>query len=320
MTQFHQLITRDPQTSTAQMIADLVPPREFAEATLENYRPDDRFPSQKDAQNFCLNLPVKAGSKSNASIYLDGGFGVGKTHLMVGLYKRFKGSKAFGSFLAFTSLIGALGFAAALQELAKFDLICIDEFELDDPGNTMIMSRLLNELSAKGVRFAATSNTPPNALGEGRFAAADFRREILGIGEKFTFMRIDGEDFRHRPTQAHSSALSMDALGEWLLQDQAQASIDDFPRLLAKLSDLHPAKYSHLLDGIERIGLTNVQEISHEFDALRFVAFVDRAYEAGVQMKSTGIGLTNVFAKSYFSGSYQKKYQRAVSRLGSMSL
>jgi hypothetical protein len=41
-----------------------------------------------------------------------------------------------------------------------------------------MMSRLLNELAAKGTRFAATSNTPPNALGEGRFAASDFQREI----------------------------------------------------------------------------------------------------------------------------------------------
>ena len=60
---------------------------------------------------------------------MDGGFGVGKTHLLVSIYKQFSGSKLFGSFLTFTSLVGALGFAEAMRLLSKYQLICIDEFE-----------------------------------------------------------------------------------------------------------------------------------------------------------------------------------------------
>ena len=170
----------------ADLLEDLTPPREFTNASFENYFEDSKYSSQLAAK-----LRLEAFSKSGKSgklpgIYLDGGFGVGKTHLLAASFFAFKGKrKAFGSFIAFTALIGALGFANALRELKAYNFIAIDEFELDDPGNTMLMSRLINELAASGVRFAVTSNTPPNALGEGRFAADDFQREILGIGKQF---------------------------------------------------------------------------------------------------------------------------------------
>jgi cell division protein ZapE len=51
---------------------------------------------------------------------------------------------------------------------------------------------------ASGTRLAATSNTPPAALGEGRFAAADFLREITALADKYQTVRIDGEDYRKR--------------------------------------------------------------------------------------------------------------------------
>ena len=65
------------------------------------------------------------------------------------------------------ALVGALGYKNTVDLFRGSDLLCIDEFELDDPGDTMVMTRLLGELVASGTRLAATSNTPPNALGEG---------------------------------------------------------------------------------------------------------------------------------------------------------
>lgn len=316
------LAVRHPQVSSAQMLADLVPPREFAKATFDTYIPDPLFPSQADAVEICKTTTKRKGlfgkGVAAAGVYLDGGFGVGKTHLLVSIYRDFNGKKLFGSFLAFTSLIGALGFAPALALLSKYQLICIDEFELDDPGNTMIMSRLLNDLSAKGVLFAATSNTPPNALGEGRFAAADFQREIQGIGDRFTFVRVDGEDFRHRdPDQRHQASNFQEL--QTFIGDGSAASNDDFKELLAHLSQLHPSKYSHLLDGIERVAIIDAFELKDEFDALRFVAFVDRAYELQIKIRSSGTALTAIFPKRFIDGGYRKKYLRAISRLGAMS-
>jgi cell division protein ZapE len=46
----------------------------------------------------------------------------------------------------YTNLVGALGFRAAVDSLSGSRLVCIDEFELDDPGDTVLMSTLLGEL------------------------------------------------------------------------------------------------------------------------------------------------------------------------------
>src|SRR5699024_230572 len=107
-------------------------------------------------------------------IYLDGGYGVGKTHLLASLAHAVGAEEStYGTFVEYTHLVGALGYAATIAELRTRCLVCIDEFELDDPGDTLIMSRLIRDLGDAGVRVVATSNTQPEALGEGRFAAQD---------------------------------------------------------------------------------------------------------------------------------------------------
>ena len=116
--------------------------------------------------------------------------------------------KYFGSFIEYTALVGALGYQNTVELFRGADLICIDEFELDDPGDTMVMTRLLGELVGGGTRMAATSNTPPNALGEGRFAAQDFLREIHAMSANFQTLRIDGTDFRHRALDGHAAVLT----------------------------------------------------------------------------------------------------------------
>lgn len=321
------MILRFPEPTTERLLSDLVPPREFELASFKNYIPHAEFPSQERAsqiaQNFALGRGEKKGffakqPESKIGIYLDGGFGVGKTHLLAATFHAFKGRKAFGSFIAFTSLIGALTFPKALDALARFDLICIDEFELDDPGDTMMMSRLLNELSAKGVKFAATSNTPPNALGEGRFAAEDFQREIHGISEQFQMLRIDGEDHRHRPVDVTAGEYSEDELVAWLALSNS-AALDNFDELLQHLAKVHPSKYGLILEGIDRLGLNSVHVLKDQAVALRFVSFIDRAYEQQVGVRGTGLDTTKVFTEEHLNGGYRKKYLRAISRLGALA-
>ena len=41
-----RLVDRSPQLSGPEMVAQLVPPRQFATATLDSYRPDRDYPSQ----------------------------------------------------------------------------------------------------------------------------------------------------------------------------------------------------------------------------------------------------------------------------------
>lgn len=326
------LLDVNPQVSTEELMAHLVPPREFRAARFENYVPDSNFSSQSQAVDEAKAfLGIRHGkvkglfakkSAPKAGIYLDGGFGVGKTHLLASIWHAASGRKAFGSFLAYTGLIGVLGFANAVQAFTKYDLICIDEFELDDPGDTMMMSRLLTELESKGVRFAATSNTPPNALGQGRFAAADFAREIAAMADKFTMVSIDGEDYRHRPTEAHASTLTQTELEAWITTSaEAGRSVffDDFDSLLSHLSKLHPSKYADLVEQVDALGINDVRQLTDQVEALRWVALIDRLYERQVQLRASGIPVTDSFSSEMLQGGYRKKYLRAISRLGAMS-
>jgi cell division protein ZapE len=312
----NSLLTRNPVARSTELIAELVPPREFSSASFENYFPNDAFPTQSQAKNILVEFSNNAKSSKLPGIYLDGGFGVGKTHLLAATFHAFKGKrKAYGSFIAFTALIGALGFANALKELKSYQFVAIDEFELDDPGNTMIMSRLINELAATGVRFAVTSNTPPNALGEGRFASADFQREILGIGRQFEMLRVDGEDYRHREFDAVHRSFNDTELIDWA---SLLGTVDSFDDVLAKLATVHPSLYSKLLDGVRRCALLGAHTLQSQNDGLRLVAFIDRAYELQVGLRSSGTPLTDIFPAEFIESGYKKKYLRAISRLGAL--
>lgn len=319
-----RLIDRSPSLSGEDIVAQLVPPRQFADATLDSYRPDRDYPSQGAAvagiRNFVAGWQGGRGLFSRRKapatlpgIYLDGGFGVGKTHLLAALWHDAPGRKYFGTFIEYTALVGALGYAQTVALLKGASLVAIDEFELDDPGDTRIMSRLLSELAASGSRMAATSNTPPNALGEGRFAAQDFLREIDSLAARFETLRIDGLDYRRRDTEAHARAVP-DAAAE-LASVGGVTTLDSFDEVLAHLGTVHPSRYVKLVDGLSAVGFTGVHPFQNQTDALRFVAFVDRLYDAQVTILAEGTPLDQVFPDEMLAGGYRKKYLRAVSRM-----
>ncbi|WP_150309279.1 cell division protein ZapE [Planctomonas psychrotolerans] len=331
-----RLADRAPTISGPEIAALLVPPRQFATASFDSYRPDPDYDSQQRALDTLRDFasawgPARSGGlfswgrkapKSKPGVYLDGGFGVGKTHLLAALWHGAPGPKYLGTFIEYTSLVGALGYRAAVDLLAGASLIAIDEFELDDPGDTMMMTRLIGDLVASGSRVAATSNTPPNALGEGRFAAADFLREIHAMSEQFDTLRIDGLDYRRREFEGHARALPPGELAEAVAAAERSGRAiteDTFDGLIAHLGTVHPARYIKLIDGVDTVALTDVHELGSQTDALRFVAFVDRLYDAQVPVLASGLPLDQVFAADMLAGGYRKKYLRATSRLISLT-
>ncbi|PJJ55353.1 cell division protein ZapE [Compostimonas suwonensis] len=322
-----------PTITGAEIAAELQPPRQFETASFESYRPDAAYPTQAGAveslRAFAGAWGVAGAARqpffsrrkkavAKPGVYLDGGFGVGKTHLLAALWHVAPGRKYFGTFIEYTALVGALGYAAAVESLKGATLICIDEFELDDPGDTMMMTRLLSELVASGTRIAATSNTPPNSLGEGRFAAADFLREIQALSAHFETIRIDGVDYRQRDSSGH--ALSTDAAGldsevARLVAAGRAVTVDAFGSLIAHLASVHPSRYIKMIRGVDAIALSDVYELTSQTDALRFVAFIDRVYDAQIPVLASGLPLDEVFAADMLGGGYRKKYLRARSRL-----
>lgn len=325
------LAERHPTLSGTEIVDHLVPPRQFRSATVDSYRPDADYPSQAAAVEAVRSFATawlpsasrffsrRKSQDALPGIYLDGGFGVGKTHLLAALWHLAPGRKYFGTFIEYTALVGALGYAAAVNLLRGASLICIDEFELDDPGDTRLMSRLLGELAASGTRIAATSNTPPNALGDGRFAAVDFLREIDSLAARFAIIRIDGLDYRRRALDGHATTLSDAELVRQLDAVEGDTTLDDFGAVIRHLSTIHPSRYVKLVEGLAAVGIRGVEELRSQTDALRLVALVDRLYDARVRVLASGIPLDQVFAEDMLAGGYRKKYLRAASRLISLT-
>ncbi|OBK27904.1 ATPase [Mycobacterium asiaticum] len=330
------LVDRHPSVTPERLIAQLRPPPTFADVSFATYRPDVAEPTQAAAlvscQEFCREAQQRrAGRKKlfgrrevlpGVGLYLDGGFGVGKTHLLASAYYQLPGAgpgaaenpKAFATFGELTQLAGVFGFAECVDLLSNYTAVCIDEFELDDPGNTTLISRLLSSLVERGVSVAATSNTLPEQLGEGRFAAQDFMREINTLASIFTTVRIEGPDYRHRdlppappPLSDNDVTARAAALGG--------STLDDFDALCAHLATMHPSRYLTLIEGVTAVFLTGVHGLDDQNVALRLVALTDRLYDAGIPVAASGAKLDSIFSAEMLAGGYRKKYLRATSRL-----
>ncbi|MFJ2604119.1 cell division protein ZapE [Streptomyces sp. NPDC091279] len=339
----HSLCAREPRVPADRLVADMVPPPRFDSVRFSTYIPDPNQPSQPEAvrvlEGFAGGLggahPVGGArrgffglGKAKASkvsgprgVYLDGGYGVGKTHLLASLWHATPAEpalKAFGTFVELTNLVGALGFQQTVRTLSGHRLLCIDEFELDDPGDTVLVSSLLGRLVEAGVALAATSNTLPGKLGEGRFASADFLREIQGLSAHFRAVRIDGEDYRHRGLPEAPAPYSDEQVTRAAYAHPG-SSLDAFPQLLDHLATVHPSRYGALTDGIEAVCLTDVRPIPDQSTALRLVVLADRLYDREVPVLASGLPFDRLFSEEMLAGGYRKKYFRAISRLTALA-
>lgn len=315
------LVGRRPTVRADELVGTLTVPAHFSDATFTTYRPDPDFPSQERARQRVQAFADGATGRlrrpsAGKGIYLDGGFGVGKTHLLAALATHVGQRAAFGTFVEYTHVVGALGFARARDALSGFRVVCIDEFELDDPGDTVLMARLMRELADAGVALAATSNTLPESLGMGRFAADDFKREIQAVAAVFEVVTIDGPDYRHRGdvTFVESTLADVEAVA-----DKWGGHTAAWPDLVADLAHVHPSRLGAYIEGVRWLGLTDVAPLADQAQALRVVSLVDRLYDADVRVVANGASLGEIFTPEMLEGGYRKKYFRALSRLGAMT-
>lgn len=92
-----QLTARTPSVSVEELLKGFYPSPRFGEVSFDSYRPDPSQPSQANAVKVLSSFADAVGAEDNgglfkklfakkttsrAGIYLDGGFGVGKTHLL----------------------------------------------------------------------------------------------------------------------------------------------------------------------------------------------------------------------------------------------
>lgn len=336
-------------TSAEDVIAGFVPTRRFAHASFASYEPDPRFPSQSAArdrlQAFAAESPrprrqglgrwLPWGGRSTPreqaspqAVYLDGGYGVGKTHLLAATYHAVEGARLYLSFGELAYTISRLGLEQTLDAMGTARLVCIDEFELDDVAQTRMASMFLRRLLTRPgdpVRVVTTSNTLPSDLGQGRFAAEAFAREIGEIAAAFEVVTIDGEDYRHRhwsdlalasaplaDTAALRARYAADPAGETA---RVLIGWTDLARELGAVHPIHYAQIAARLDGLYVDGLAAIDD---QAVALRLVHLVDKLYDSEVRLAVTtdaGMPVTDIFSESYRHGGYEKKYRRCLSRL-----
>ena len=325
------------------LLLELSPPKHFDGSGFDNYIPESNHLSQSAALDQVKKFIDELQESSSASltffrrllrtsktvgkaIYLDGGFGVGKTHLLASAFHKFEGAKAYMSFQELMFLVGLQSLAGVVRSFRNIQLLVIDEFELDDPANTRISTNLLGQLFDAGVSILTSSNTPPGALGEGKFSGEDFQRELGILMYRFETIRIDGEDYRslHHLDEGEGST--------WVAGDQSLkellsgAVIDEqdildvsFQEFLYALSKVHPMRVRKAVGKLDAVILRDVVEITHPHEALRFVYFVDKAYDDNlILIASSGVETEKIFNRSYFVGGDTKKYLRTISRLREM--
>jgi cell division protein ZapE len=311
------------ELSAETILPDFVPPPRFGKTHFVDYKP--QHPSQQIAlektQAFIKTAQTRPSKwfwqkkEMGKGLYLDGGFGVGKTHLLASAFDAFEGSKVYLSFAELVYVIGALGKVTALEQLGQYRLYCIDEFELDDPGNTLIVKTFLSHVFLQGAYVITTSNTPPSAQGQGRFNAQDFKREIQSIAERFEVLTIEGPDYRKRDNT--SRLLSPEELEHDLLTDTSKQKIistwEDFFIFLQKH---HPIHYAAFLKQIDILYLEHATTIPNQNDALRFIHFMDKLYDLKIALRLSGdIALEELFDLSYRHSAFAKKHYRSLSRI-----
>lgn len=334
--------SNSPEVS--ELLDNLVPPKRFQSMELDSYVPNPEFPSQLHAKETISAFVAMVRSKvdrdrrvtrprglflkrdrvsdatSATGLYLDGGFGVGKTHLLVGAYRSFPYTKAYTSFSELTNFVGALGFHRARAALSVVDLLCIDEFELDDPGDTVLISNLCSTLTQEGVHLVVTSNTLPDRLGDGRFASEDFLREIQGLAAIFDVVKVDGPDFRHREFNVDelkeiSSKSAISSLG-----NESSWLVIEFAEVMRILLEFHPVTYTKRFAMYAGVVITKGMPFDDQARGLRFVSFIDKVYEMEIPLVLCDQLIVNLFPESFLAGGFRQKYGRCLSRLYSLNL
>lgn len=304
--------------------ADLVPPPSFANATFASYRVNPDHAGQAEAvaeiQRFAL-----AGRRrlwhwhrrgERAGLYLDGGFGVGKTHLLAACFHAATGTRRYLSFAEAIGLAVVTGPERAI-DLLTADLVCIDEFELDDPSNTRLIDLLLDGLISRGSRVITTSNTVPGELGEGRMFVDQFRAQLVRISNTFDAVHVPGEDYRRRFRSEHQGQRPAAWGPDQALPEPTDGVLVSTASELSRfLAEIPIISLRRLTADLTHLAIADLEPFHDQLDAIRFVQLIDRCYDwdVPVTVRSTALP-DDLFLPEYRELGYRKKYLRCQSRL-----
>lgn len=300
---------------------DFVPPPRFHDASFAGYILDPAVAGQGEAVAAVRDFAWTdngwwrrlLGTRGKPGLYLDGSFGVGKTHLLAACCNEADGERRYLSFSDAMSLMTMCGPQEAAELLAA-DLVCLDEFELDDPTNTRLADLLLGLLAERGARFVTTSNTVVGELGDGRMAVDLFHTQLSRIGEAFAGVHVPGGDHRHLSVREGDDpplwGPQVDsAAGEgWLCLDTGA--------LDALLSGVPVVNLRRFAAAVHGVCVTGMRPFDDQLAALRFVNLVDRLYDWCVPMRvRASCRIAELFPEPPLRSAFHRKHRRCQSRL-----
>lgn len=298
---------------------EFVPPPRFATATFASYQIDGAVAGQAAAVDG-IQAFVVAGSPrwwqwrrrgERRGLYLDGDFGVGKTHLLAAAFHAATGRRRYLSFSEAISLLIAHGLSATV-DLLQGDLLCLDEFELDDPSNTRHADQLIDRLVSAGTRLIVTSNTVPGELGVGRMFVDQFRNQLARVAATFADIHVPGEDYRRRHGRAGASGQGWGPT----VTPLPSGPVIDADELDRLLRDIPVVSLRRLAAGLPALSITGMTPRPDQLCALRLVHLVDRLYDWRVPLRvQADCAIDELFLPGYRELGFAKKYRRCQSRL-----
>ena len=165
--------------------------------------------------------------------------------------------------------------------------------------------------SRRGVSKSSAASRPDDRAA---LPAGEHEPEIAGaLGQRLEHLSQLGRDLHVLDERDFDAAIA-DAATTGLASD------DSFAELVGHLARVHPSRYIRIIEGLSAVGLRDVEQLTDQSAALRFVAFIDRVYDAELPIRATGLSLDLVFPGEMLAGGYRKKYLRAISRLVASTL
>ncbi len=327
----------------------LVPHPKFTGCTFDNYKEDMNYPSQLYLKNKLKEIPVNNSKKKPFSIkkifsgkkevteniYIDGTYGIGKTHLLSALFHFFDDSKAFLSFLELTYFINYYGLDKTIEEFKKVKLLLLDEFDLDDPATTRMMARFISEVN-KYTTIVTTSNRLPKELGGTNFDTGAFARELGIIADSFTTIVVEGESFRIKLGKWQASYSDnnfndvynnfqtgsiTDEVGSIISKIDYTISKIDYNSLNKILQSNHPFKFFVIPNNVSVIFIENFDGFTKLNDALRFSVFVDHCYYYDTKLFfNKEMDRQTLFPKEIMETTFERQFLRCLSRLDEIAI
>lgn len=234
------------------------------------------------------------------------------------------------------------GILEHIEQLSKqVQVLCFDEFHVNDVADAMILQRLFTALINQGLVVVTTSNYPPDRLYEGGLQRARFQPFIELIKERLHIVEIKGAiDYRARDmglhntylyplnttTTEHCARLFRQMSGgespeetlieikrrELRLKASGDIALCSFSQLCEQPAGA--SDYLALAHSFSTIFITDIPKMGYDRrnEAKRFMTLIDVLYEAGSRIVMTAQCPPEELYKGH---DHQFEFSRIISRI-----